>query len=257
MTQEDVAERLDQTTNWLYRIENAKAAKPRTLDVEALLNLYNMSDPEVRRELIQWAKAARTKGWWTSYKGILADKFAGLEDAATTVREFSPIVVPGLLQTADYARAVFSGAHPRATSQELDQRVAARMKRREILAREEAPDLWVVLGEMAVHQIVGGAKILDDQLAALEDAGRHPGITVQVLPYRAGAHAGVDGAFTVFGFPDHEDLDVCVVEGMMGAIYIEDGDDVSRCVAAHDHIRAVALSPADSLHMIRAAREGL
>lgn len=257
MTQDEVAERLDQTANWLSRIEGAKAAKTRTMDVEALLNLYGVSDPDVRKELIQWAKDARTKGWWAGFRGVLEDKFAGLEDAAEVIRHFNPAIVPGLLQTEDYARTVFAGAHPRATEAELDQRLTARMKRREILDRAHAPALWAVVGEAVLYQLIGGPTVLADQLTELDNAGQQPGITIQVLPYRAGSHAGVDGAFAVFSFPEIDDMDVGVVEGMMGTIYLEDADDVARCVAAHDHIRAVALSPADSLQMIRTAREGL
>lgn len=256
LTQDQAAERAELTTDQLRRIENARAKRLPIHQVRALLDIYG-AEAGVRTELEQWTKEARsTKGWWTGYRGVITDRFAGLEDAASVIREFNCQTVPGLVQTDDYARAVFTGGQPKATAAEIDRRVAARMKRAEIMDRPSPPDLWAVVDEAVLRRVIGSEAIMAAQLERLAAFARRPGVTIQVLPFGAGAHAGIDGSFLVFEFPD-QDLPVGVAEGPMGTVYIEDADDVERCLYAHNQMCAQSLPPADSLRLIEECREAL
>lgn len=256
LTQEQAAERADMTADQLVRIEAGRMVRLSVHHVRALLDAYGVDDAGVRAELDTWTREAKSKGWWASYRGVIADRFAGLEDAASAIREFNGMVVPGLLQTDDYARAVFMGVHPKAGPEEIDRRVQARMRRAELLERDDAPDLWMVIGEGVLHQMIGGRAIMAAQLDSLIEMAARPGLTIQVLPFNAGAHAALDGNMIIFEFPE-DDRPVGVVENLAGTVYIEDGDDVSRLLYAHSQVSAAAASPSDSLRLIRAAREGL
>lgn len=257
MTQEQAAERVEMTADQIVRIEAGRMVRLSVLQVRALLDTYGVDDPAVRAELEQWTREARTaRGWWVGFRDVLDDKFAGLEDAAATIREYTQGAVPGLLQTDDYARAVFMGVHPKATPDEIERRAQARAHRREILDRTDPPDLWMVISEAVLRQMIGGRTVMADQLQHLADIAARPGITVQVLPFSAGAHAGIDGSFITFEF-DPEDRPIGLVEGPMGTVYIEDPDDVGRCLYAHNQVCAAALPPPDSLRMIREVKEGL
>ncbi|MCL2583545.1 MAG: DUF5753 domain-containing protein, partial [Streptosporangiales bacterium] len=179
------------------------------------------------------------------------------EGGAGALRTFEPIAVPGLLQTEDYARATIKGGPRELDGSEIDRRVEVRANRQQILARVDRPRLWAVLDEAVIRRVVGGPAVMRDQLHCMADAAEQGKTTIQVLPYRAGAHAGTSGPFVVLDFPEATDRSVVYVETLAGDIYFEDGADVERYTIAFERLQAAALHPDESVRMIRQAADEL
>lgn len=255
---QEVADRLGFAAASISRIETGRRGlRPR--DLKAFLDLYNVPE-EDREALAVLAREAQQRGWWQNYGDVLPSEYAtliGLEAEATSVRTYQQTLVPGLLQTAGYARAVVEASRPNDTPDEVDRRVAVRMERQKRLMDGSPLELSVILGEGVVHQHVGTAQTTAEQFRHLAEANRRPNIMVQVLPYRAGAHPAITGSFNIVGFPAHSDLDVIYLENMASGLYLEDATDVRRYVGVFDYLRAVALSPADSMAMLMDASTNL
>ena len=177
--------------------------------------------------------------------------YAGLEAKAVEIRTYQAQVVHGLLQTEDYARAVLRPARP----EDLDGLTEARMKRQDILTRPCPPRLWMVLDEAALRRVVGGADIMRAQLLRLLAYREAPRLVVQVLPYSAGAHAGLNGSFTLLSFEDSPDLTYS--ESYGGGRILTDPGEVDGCAVKYDLLRAAALSPDDSAELIAHVLEEL
>lgn len=175
--------------------------------------------------------------------------FVELEATATTIHAFEVQVVPGLLQTADYARAILSAGRP----EDVEERVAARLERQRILSNPTPPLLWAVLDEAVLRRPVGGREVMQEQLKRLAELATARRIVLQVLPYEAGEHACMDGAMTVLSFA--EGPDVVYLEGPGSGQLIDRPEEVEQCQLRYDLVRAAALSPAASVKMIRAAME--
>ncbi|MEV8637309.1 helix-turn-helix transcriptional regulator [Streptosporangium sp. NPDC051023] len=258
LTMQEVADRLGFAAASISRIETGRRGlRPR--DLKAFLDLYNVPE-EDREALAVLAREAQQRGWWQNYGDVLPSEYAtliGLEAEATSVRTYQQTLVPGLLQTAGYARAVVEASRPNDTPDEVDRRVAVRMERQKRLMDGSPLELSVILGEGVVHQHVGTAQTTAEQFRHLAEANRRPNIMVQVLPYRAGAHPAITGSFNIVGFPAHSDLDVIYLENMASGLYLEDATDVRRYVGVFDYLRAVALSPADSMAMLMDASTNL
>jgi hypothetical protein len=161
--------------------------------------------------------------------------------------------VPGILQTEDYARAVHQARRINATEGEIDRLVRVRLERQELLKSDDAPELWLVLNEAVVRRVVGGPDVMRAQLARLVEASRLPNVTLQVVPYSAGAHPAMDGSFKVLGFPEPSDPSIVYVEYHTGALYIEKQQEVDRYRLAFDHLRAAAHSVAASRTLMERA----
>ena len=179
-------------------------------------------------------------------------EFVEREREATSIREFNALAIPGLLQTEDYARALFRAGRAADSDEEISQHVAARLERQRLLDRVKPPILWAVVDESALRRPVGGLGVFRDQLAHLTNVGRHPGIVLQVMPFSAGAHAGLLGEFILLGFADGRD--VGYTECVESARLIEQPDEVAAFTLAFDMIRAVALSPEASLEFLARAQ---
>jgi transcriptional regulator with XRE-family HTH domain len=175
-------------------------------------------------------------------------EFVEREREATSIREFNALAIPGLLQTEDYARALFRACKPADTDEEISQQVAARLERQRILDRVKPPMLWAVVDEGVLRRPVGGARVFRDQLAHLAKVGRRPGVVFQVMPFSAGAHAGLLGEFIVLGLPAGRD--VAYTESVESARLIDHADEVAAFNLVFDLIRAVALSPQASLDFV-------
>jgi transcriptional regulator with XRE-family HTH domain len=248
MGPDEVAQRLDFSKSKLYRIENGKARVDHD-DLEDMLDLFDVRSPE-RDALVALGRDSRRRGWWTTYKDVFTGSFVGLESEAARIQVASHIV-PGLLQTADYARAVISGTRPALDADEAERRVVARTARQDaVLGREDPPEIHVVLDEAALHRIVGGADVMAGQLAALAKASTQPGVTLQVMPFAAGANAALEGDFVILAFPDPEDPPVAYAEGLFGDLYLESKEEVDRHSLAWTYLLDKALSPAESAAMI-------
>ncbi|MEU4834932.1 helix-turn-helix transcriptional regulator [Streptosporangium sp. NPDC023615] len=251
LSMQEAAERMELTPASVSRIETGRRGiRPR--DLRAFLDMYEV--PEADREpLLALSREARQRGWWQNYGDVLPGDYAtliGLEAEATSLRTYQQTLVPGMLQTADYARALIAAGRPGDTPEEVERRVSVRMERQKRLTDGDPLELSVVLGEGVVRQHVGTAQITAGQFKHLAEIGRLPNVMIQILPYRAGAHPAMTGSFTVVGFPASNDLDVIYLENMSSGLYLEDAADVRRYVSVFDYLRAAALSPAETAVML-------
>ncbi|HZN76493.1 MAG TPA: helix-turn-helix transcriptional regulator [Micromonosporaceae bacterium] len=251
-----VAERLECSSSKISRIETGHTgATPR--DVRDMLNLYGVRGAECD-ELVQIARDARMKGWWHPYSQVLTGAYVGLEAAAEEIREYTQQVVPGLLQTEEYARAMIRAARPDIGVEEVDRRVSVRMGRQSLLEADDPVNLWVVLDEAVVSRPVGGDAVMRRQLEHLVEAADLPSVTLQLLPFEAGAHAGMDGTFAILNFPEPADADVVFAENATGGLFLEKTEELRKYRFIFDHIRAAALGPEESVSLIaRLAKEPL
>jgi transcriptional regulator with XRE-family HTH domain len=258
LSREEAARRLEWSTSTIFRIETGRS-RPQPGNVRALLDLYGVPGPE-RDGLIQLARDARQPGWWHSFRDVLPNPYEvyiGLEAGAESIRNFEPVVVPGLLQTEDYAREMLRNGPRELDRDEVEGRVEVRKARQEILTRAERPRLWAVIDEAVIHRVVGGPEVMRGQLRHLADCAEQGRTTIQVVPYRAGAHAGSIGPFVILEFAEPTDPSVVYVETLAGDIYLEERADVNRYTLAFDRMRAAALHPDDSVQLIGQAADAM
>jgi len=220
-----------------------------------LLDLYGVEGSE-RDALLELAREAGRRGWWHAYGDVLPGPYVGLEAEAKSVRNYEPLMLPGLLETEAYARAVVSAALVE-DPKEIERRIAVRMARQRRLAGPGAIELWVVLDEAALRRPVGGPHVMAEQLRRLQDVAPQPNVTIQVLPFDAGAYLGMGNPLAILSFPDPEDSDVVFLENMGSELYLEDPDQVNRYAAIFNHLRAAALSPEKSIEKIIAVEKEL
>jgi hypothetical protein len=242
---------LEWSTSTLFRIETGRS-RPQPGNVRTLLELYGVTEAE-RDGLIQLTREARQPGWWHSFRDVLPNPYEvyiGLEAGAASIRNFEPVVVPGLLQTADYAREIFRNGPRELEREDVERRVEVRLARQEILGREDRPRLWAVIDEAVIHRVVGSVSVMRGQLRHLVESAQKGKTTIQVVPYRAGAHAGTIGAFVILDFPEATDPDVVYVETLAGDMLLEERSDVNRYTLAFERLLAASLHPDDSVQMI-------
>ena len=250
LTGEQVAEQMGWSVAKVYRIEGDRV-RVLARDVQRLLKLYGVGG-EQADAVVELARLARVKDWWHQYSGAIPEWFqfyVGLEAAASAMQEYCAELVTGLLQTEGYARAVMAAA-ARSDTEAMDRQVTVRLERQKRLTAPDAPKLWVILGEGVVHRQVGGLTVMRDQLAHIAEMAGRPNVTVQVLPFTAGAHPAMLGSFTLMRFPDPADKDVVYLEAETSALYLEKPEDVSRYNLMIDYLRAQALGPAESRTLI-------
>jgi transcriptional regulator with XRE-family HTH domain len=251
LTIDDVAEKLDCSASKISRIETGHVSvTPR--DTREMLKLYGV-EPNQLEALVQLAKEARKKGWWHSYNEVFTGAFVGLEAETSSLRAYQALLVPGLLQTEDYMRAVIRAARPDATEAHVEKRVKARLARQRLLTDLDPPRYWAVIDEAVLCRTVGGPKVMHAQLNWLIARASLPHVTIQVLPFSAGAHAGMEGPFLILGFPEQADPDVVYVDNTTAGIYLEEPAEILRYTLMFDHLRAAALAPDDTLTRIAAA----
>jgi transcriptional regulator with XRE-family HTH domain len=256
---EEVAERLGVAASTLSRIETGKAPT-KSVYLSAMLEMYGVTDPSQRQVLVDMAREGHRKGWWSVYDDVLPTGFGiyvGLEAEAAGLRSFEGEVVQGLFQTPDYARAILREVQVRDTDEQVERLVDLRMKRQEVLDRNPPLDVWMILDEAVVRRTIGGPEVMRDQLARLVEESKKPNVTLQVLPFSSGSHAGLRGPFSILEFPERADPDVAYVESVAGIIYLEKEREVRTCAEAFDRLRAAALSPGQSTDLIFDAAKGL
>lgn len=250
LTYEQVAEALGWSGSKMYRIENDKVGII-VRDVRRMLDLYGVEDDEKREALITLARdKGKDEGWWHRYGDVLPDWFqvyVSLEPEAESLWEYESELVPGIVQTEDYAHATIQ-VEPRALpGDEVQRMIAARMARQEALTRTNRPvEFWAVLNEAVLRRLVGGEKVMGRQLAHLVEMSRLPNVAVQVLPFSAGAHAGMRNAFHLLRFPESADRQVAYVETQTGSLYLEKQPEVEDYVQRFDYLRAKALGVEES-----------
>jgi len=258
LTREEAARQLEWSTSTIFRIETGRS-RPQPGNVRVLLELYGVSGPE-RDGLIRLAREARQPGWWHSFRDVLPNPyevFIGLEAGAASIRNFEPVVVPGLLQTEEYARQMSRGGPRELDRDDIERRVQVRMERQRILPREDRPRLWTVIDEAVIRRAVGGSEVMREQLRHLIDSAEQGKTTLQVVPFSAGAHAGTTGPFIILDFPEPTDPAVVYVETLAGDLYLEERADVDRYTLAFDRLLAAALHPDDSVRLVQEAARTL
>ena len=255
---EEVASELGVAPSTLSRIETGKAPT-KSAYLNQMLEMYGVVEPGQRAVLVDMAREGHRKGWWAAYDDVLPsgfDIYVGLEAETAAVRSYEISVVPGLLQTPDYARAVLREMFPRYGAEQIERLVDLRMERQRRLDDTPPLDLWAILDEAVARRPVGGTQVMRGQLERLLDMALRPGITLQVLPFACGAHAGHGGPFSILEFPDRTDSEVAYVESVAGYLYLEKDREVRARVEAFDRLRAAALAPAASVDLIaQAAKE--
>lgn len=213
-------------------------------DVADLLTLYGVTDPAEREPLLALAKQANAPGWWHKYGDLLPawfEVYIGLEGAASSIRTYENQFVPGLLQTADYARAVIELAHEKAPKAELDRRVALRTTRQRRL--ESGLTLWAVIDEAVVRRTLGGPGIMREQIAHLLDITAERNVTVQIMPFDRGGHAAAGGPFSILRFPERELPDVVYMEQLTSALYLDKSADSDHYMEVMDRLSIQAEEP--------------
>jgi transcriptional regulator with XRE-family HTH domain len=248
LTIEQVANKLELSPSTVSRIETAQVGI-RARDVRELLDIYGVAGVQ-RDQLLQIARERRQQPWWQEYRDLPNMALAGFEADATSISQYSALLVPGLLQTEAYAREVLTAIRLDARPGDIQRRMDLRLNRQALLKGETAPQYWVVLDEAVVRRPVGGPAVMGAQLEHLAQVAALPSVTLQVLPFSAGAHAGMDGEFTIFGYRAPEDPDVVYIENTGGDAYIEDADVTRRYNRIFDHLRAAALDPAESVRTL-------
>ncbi|MFG3287845.1 helix-turn-helix domain-containing protein [Streptomyces sp. NPDC048179] len=249
ITCSQVGKELDWSSSKVSRMETGQG-RVQASDVDALCRFYATSE-ELRDLLKSLAKESKTKGWWHAQGDAIPAWFSvyvGLEQAVSNLRSYQAEFVPGLLQTAEYASEQCR-AWVDHTPEDIQRMVDVRMRRQELLTGEGAPDLWAVVHQSALEHVVGSHQVMTHQLERMLEIGKLKNVTVQILPFDAGAYP-TTGSYTILGFPEQEDPDLVYREGLTDSVYLEEPKDVSLYSKAFDHLRALALSPQRSTLMI-------
>lgn len=228
----------------------------RPADLRHLLDVYDVHG-ERREALIALAREARQRGWWQVYADVLPSEYStyiGLETEAREMRTYQQQLIPGILQTAAYARAVIQAARPDDDAEAVERRVAVRLDRQKAMTGPRPMRLWAVIDEAAIRRVVGGREVMREQLDQLADLADRPGVQLQVLPFDAGAHAAMETPFVILGF-DAPDPDVVYVDTGMSALFVETAREVAGYTLVFDHLRASAQGPGESMRLLREAAQ--
>jgi hypothetical protein len=231
-------------------------------DVRLLLDAYEVPEGEARELLLVLAggEDGGRHHWWHAYRGVLPPTyrdFISLESQASTMRTLETSVVPGLLQTPEYARAMTRAAVDGLEEPRLDALVEVRLARQDVLRSDPPLALSAVLDEAVLRREVGGPEVMTRQLERLMEAACLPQVRLQILPFSAGAYIGITGPFVIFSFPSTSDLDVVVLDQMMSSLYLERKEDLQAYSEAFNTLQIHALSPEDSLDFIAGLNHGV
>ncbi|MEV6772389.1 helix-turn-helix transcriptional regulator [Nocardia sp. NPDC051030] len=211
-------------------------------DIRDLLTLYGVDDPGEREQFLELMRKANQPGWWHRYSDLLPpwfETYLGLEHAAKAIRTYEGQLVPGLLQTADYARSVVALGH----DENSERRVSLRRRRQELLTRDGAPSFWAVLDEAVLRRPVGGASVMRDQINHLIAISERPNVTIQMLPYAAGGHAAAGSSFTMLRFAEPELPDIVYLEQLTSALYLDRRQDLELYRQVMDQLSVQAEPP--------------
>ncbi|MEU8569203.1 helix-turn-helix transcriptional regulator [Streptomyces pathocidini] len=261
MRQPQAAEALTASVPKVAKMERGLVPM-RDPDIRALCHLYGVEDRKVVDRLLGLAKADRerrkAKGWWNQYPELRAQvEYVALEDVAVRVRTHQVTVVPGLFQTPDYARALAVGSGAWDDPDEIERFVEARIARQDRLTGDDPIQVWAVISEGALRQEVGGRVVLRRQLEQLLKLAVLPNIKIQVLPFMAGAHAGMNGAFNIVSFAEQAAIDVVYLDTPSSSLWLESEQDAAHHVAIFDRVARNSLAQAVSLSLIRRVMEEL
>ncbi|MFG2248012.1 helix-turn-helix domain-containing protein [Spirillospora sp. NPDC048823] len=231
----------------------------RPTDLRVLLDVYDV-DASRREVLLTFAREARQRGWWHSYGAAIPSWFqffVGLEAEAASIQAYESELMPGLLQTPDYYRAFLHAAPAAGNEDEIEHKIEVRSARQRRLTGESPLKFWAVVNEAVIQRVVGTEETMRDQLRHVVDLARQPHVSVQVLPFKAGAHPAMEGSFTILDFPEASDPDVVYLENQTGSLYLEETPQIERYTLMFNYLIAKALDPDESLSMITRVAEEL
>lgn len=262
MTTRTAAQQLEWSEAKIWRIETGQTSL-RSLDVEAMCKVYG-APPDLIGPLTALARETKARGWWTAYGDVIAEGFEvyiGLEEAATRLSTYENELVPGLLQTEDYTRALLTAARPDMPANELDRRVQLRMARQALVTRANAPlQLDVVISESVLWRRIGGDAVTAAQLEHLRRMCDLPNVRIQVAPTDSGYHDGMDsGRFVMLEFPElrageSPEPPVVYVESFTGPVYLDKENEIDRYRRALASIKSVAVDARDDIEQARSSR---
>jgi DNA-binding XRE family transcriptional regulator len=240
----------------IHRLENGQVGfKDR--DVVDLLRLYGVTDPHDVAAVVGLAREANTPGWWQPYSDVLPQWFRAyvdLEQAAMVIRSYEGHLIPGLLQTDAYTRALVSSGllDDPSDEEEVERRVALRRGRQQLLTRPDGPRLWAVVDEAALRRPVGGSRVMRAQLERVLEIAELPSVTLQILPFRAGAHPALGSSFSILRFQDKALPDVVYVEHLTNALYLDRLEDVERYHQVMETICVIGEPPSGTVKILGA-----
>ncbi|MQS15293.1 helix-turn-helix domain-containing protein [Streptomyces kaniharaensis] len=252
ITREDAGYAIRASESKISRMELGRVSfKER--DVADLLSLYGVDDGLEREALLGLVREANKSGWWHSFNDVLPGWFqtyVGLEEAAQLIRTYEVQFIPGLLQSEEYARAVFGQSRPVISEEEVERRVSLRLRRQKLLTEGTSPRLWAVIDEAALRRPVGGPEVMRGQVQYLIDVAEQANVVIQVMPFRFGAHAGESGAFTILRFPEQDLADVVYLEQLTSALYLDKRDDVDAYIQVMERLCVDSLTPERTIDLL-------
>ncbi|MGH3693503.1 MAG: helix-turn-helix domain-containing protein [Pseudonocardiaceae bacterium] len=244
-----VGESLGISASKISRIETGRIGL-QVDEVAALLGFYQVAKP-LREELLELVRRAAEPGWWQVQGSRLPELWQELNDferAATAIVNYEPLLIPGLLQTADYAGALIAAANPALSEDEVESRVALRTTRQALLGRPRPPRLLALIEEGVLRRVVGDPGLMRRQVRHLEDSATRPNVIVQVVPTAAGAHPGLGGPFAILEFD--RDPTLVYLENRRGSAILDEDEDITETTIALQHLQRIALSPEDTLDLL-------
>lgn len=248
LTVENVAERLLCSPSKVSRMETGQRGA--TLrDVRDLCDIYGVTDMAQRDHMARLATEGKQQGWWQGFELDYFSTYVGLEEEATSLRYYQSAAVPGLLQTQAYTRAMHEIVRPKLAAERIDRMIEVRLKRQQLLVRDPPLRVWAILDEAVLHRHVGGASVMKDQLRRLAEVAMLPHVTIQVIPFSAGAHPAMESTFNILDFQPPTPS-VVYVEGLAGFMYLERPQDISRYQLVFEHLSTQALAPRESIELI-------
>ncbi|MEU6487294.1 helix-turn-helix transcriptional regulator [Streptomyces sp. NPDC046887] len=259
LTGSQVVDRMLWSASKITRLETAENAVVEPSDVIALCEMYG-ADSETRSQLETYAAVTKTKrDWWQSkeYRQAIKPSFRAylrLEAAASALQTYQSEFVPGLLQTEEYVRGIYRRAHAGMSDDEIDRVIEIRMTRQEVLTRSASPlKFSAIINEAVLRRSVGGVEVMRSQLQHIAEVAVLPSVRVQVLPFRAGAHAGMDGAFALLRFREGGLKPIIYLENLTNALVHRQEEDVERYGDAFTDLQSLAPGPEESLGVIKEA----
>ncbi|WP_024803354.1 helix-turn-helix transcriptional regulator [Nocardia sp. BMG51109] len=248
ISREDAGEHIRGSHAKISRLELGRTGfKER--DIRDLLTLYGIVDPEEREPFLDLVRKANEPGWWQRFGDLLPqwfETYIGLEHAAESIRTFEAQLIPGLLQTEDYTRAVVSLGH----GKDAPRRVELRRRRQEVLERSGGPGLWAVIDEAVLHRAIGGRAVLRGQLEHLAELSNRKNLTIQVLPFEVGGHGAAGSSFTMLRFAEPELPDLVYLEHLTSALYLDRPRDLEMYRQVMDTLSMQAATPEQSRQIL-------
>jgi transcriptional regulator with XRE-family HTH domain len=252
LTQEQVATAMDWSLSKLIRIENGTVGIS-TNDLKAILAHYKITDDGRTAEMLALSRGARERSWWSAYRDASPRliQLIEYESASFIIRNFQPMLIPGLLQTGEYAATVIRNLDPQASDQVVNLAVEMRIKRQQLLQQPETPLMFFIVDEAAVRRLVGGQQAMRRQIQRLLDESDKPTVTIEIVPFSAGAHPGMQGPFMLFEFPDAADDDALYLEGPGESRWNrDDPEEILSFRERFEVLRGLSLGPQGSRDLL-------